>query len=136
MDGLAGLRHHTIVRRHHQDDDVGCLGTTGPHRGECLVTRRIEEGDHAARGLHVVCTDMLGNAASLTRRHFGTADVVEQRGLAVVNVAHDRDHRRTRDQLDILVFVVLLEEGIRIVQLGSERLVAHFLDDDHRRFLV
>ena len=31
---------------------------------------------------------------------------------------------------------VFLEEGFRIVELGGERLVAHFLDDDHRRLLV
>ena len=30
----------------------------------------------------------------------------------------------------------LLEEGVRIVELGGERRVAHFLDDDHRRLLV
>ena len=30
----------------------------------------------------------------------------------------------------------LFQEGFRIVQLGGQRLVAHFLDDDHGRFLV
>jgi hypothetical protein len=29
-----------------------------------------------------------------------------------------------------------LGEGFRVVELGGQRLVAHFLDDDHRRLLV
>ena len=64
-------------------------------------------------------------------------DVVEQRGLAVVDVAHDGDDRRARQQL-VLRFAVglFLEERVRIVQLGGERRVAHLLDDDHRRLLV
>jgi uncharacterized membrane-anchored protein len=35
-----------------------------------------------------------------------------------------------------LVLDVFLEEGFGIVQLGGERLVAHFLDHDHRGVLV
>ena len=31
---------------------------------------------------------------------------------------------------------LLLEEGVRVVELGGQRGVAHFLDDDHRRLLV
>ena len=40
---------------------------------------------------------MLGDATRLVRRHVGGAQRVEQRGLAVVDVAHDGDHRRPRD---------------------------------------
>ena len=47
-------------------------------------------------GLDVVRADVLGDAAGFAGGHLGAADVVEQRGLAVVDVAHDRDHRRTR----------------------------------------
>ena len=41
---------------------------------------------------------MLGDAARLVRRHVGGAQRVEQRGLAVVDVAHDGDHGRPRQQ--------------------------------------
>jgi hypothetical protein len=34
------------------------------------------------------------------------------------------------------VDALVVEEGIGIVELGGKRLVAHFLDDDHRRFLI
>ena len=45
---------------------------------------------------HVIGADVLRDAARLARRHVGAADVVEQRGLAVVDVAHHRHHRRAR----------------------------------------
>ena len=44
---LDRLRHHTVVRRDHQDRDVGGLRTTGTHGGERLVTRGVDEGDRA-----------------------------------------------------------------------------------------
>jgi hypothetical protein len=49
VDGFDGLRHHAVVGRHHQDDDVGGLGAARTHGGERLVARGVEEGDHAAR---------------------------------------------------------------------------------------
>ena len=49
VDGLDGLGHDAVVGRHHQHDDVGDLGAPGPHGGERLVARRVDEGDEAAR---------------------------------------------------------------------------------------
>jgi len=43
---------------------------------------------------HLIGADMLGDAARLVRRHVGGAQRVEQRGLAVVDMAHDGDHGR------------------------------------------
>ena len=53
---------------------------------------------------------MLGDAAGLTGDDVGLADRVEQRRLAVVDVAHDRDHGRALDE--ILVGVV--EDGLLV----------------------
>ena len=47
----------------------------------------------------VIGADVLGDSAGLAGHDVGLADVVEQRGLAVVDVAHDGDHRRPRHQL-------------------------------------
>ena len=44
----------------------------------------------------LVGADVLGDAAGLAGRHRGLADGVEQRRLAVVDVAHDRDDRGAR----------------------------------------
>ena len=88
-NGLLGLRHDAVVGGNDDDGDVGNLSTTGTHGGERLVTRSIQEGDMASvLQCHVVCTDVLGNATCLTGDNVGLADVVEQRGLTVVNVTH------------------------------------------------
>ena len=55
----------------------------------------------------------------------------------MVDVAHDRDDRRPRQCFGRVVGRgFLLGEGLRVVELGCQRLVAHLLDDDHRRLLV
>ena len=46
--------------------------------------------------LDLVGADVLGDPAGLAGDDVGVADLVEQRGLAVVDVAHDRDDRRPR----------------------------------------
>jgi hypothetical protein len=46
---------------------------------------------------------MLGDAAGFAGDDAGLADGVEQRGLAVVDVTHDGDDRRTRDELACVV---------------------------------
>ena len=78
VDGLNRLRHHAIVGRYHEDHDIGGLGTASPHGGERLVPRRIQEGDHTARGFHMVGTNVLGNATGLALHHFSATDVVQQ----------------------------------------------------------
>src|SRR5437773_1456813 len=69
MDRLDRLRHHAVVRRNHQHDDVGHFCTACAHRRKGLVARRIKEGDHAARGLDMVGADMLGDAARRSEEH-------------------------------------------------------------------
>ena len=55
----------------------------------------------------------------------------------MVDVTHHGDHRRTRQHLDSCSAVPSsFQEGFRVVELGGNRLVAHFLDHDHGRFLV
>src|SRR5690606_21081263 len=103
-----------------QDDDIGGLGTTGTHGGKRRVAGGVEEGNHAALGLHVVRTDVLGNATSLTGRHLGATDVVQQRGLAVVDVTHDGHHRRTRHRFTF--------EAQRLGELVFQDVVADQLD--------
>ena len=125
VDRLDRLRHHAVVGCHHQDDDVGGLGAARTHRGERLVARRVEEGDDAARGLDVVRADVLGDAAGLAGGDLGAPDVVEQRRLAVVDVAHHRHHRRTVLLADAGMAGVVDEERLGVVELGRERLVAH-----------
>src|SRR4051812_36099518 len=99
VDRLAGLRHHAVVGRDDDDRDVGDLGAAGAHGGERLVAGRVEEGDDLVADVDLVGADVLGDAAGLACDDVGLAHGVEQRCLAVVDVAHDRDHRRALDEV-------------------------------------
>ena len=52
----------------------------------------------AGRRRHLIGADVLRDAAGFARDDVGLADGVEQRRLAVVDVAHDGDHGRARLQ--------------------------------------
>ena len=134
LDGFDGLRHDAVVRAHHQDHDVGDLGAACTHGAERRVTRGIEKGHHALRSLDVVCADVLGDAAGLARRHLGAPDVIEQRGLAVIDVTHDGHHRRTGQHLESRVGLALqiVLDDIFLAQHGG---MAHLLDHQHRGVL-
>ncbi len=104
VNGFKCLRHHAIVGGHHDHNDVRDLGAARSHARKRFVARRIEEDNLASRGgrallgeLHLVGADVLRDAAGLASRNIGFADRVEQRSLAVIDVAHDGDHRRTRN---------------------------------------
>src|SRR5690606_14299233 len=102
-DRFLGLWHDAVVISDNDNNNVSSLGTACTHCRKGSVARGIEERDHALVSFYVVCTDMLGNAASFARRYLGATNVVEQRGLAMVNVAHDGDHRRTRLRLALVM---------------------------------
>ena len=110
IDCLYGLGHNTVVGSDHQDGDICGLSTTSTHGGERLVTRGIQEGHQAVLAiqvnLHLVGTDVLGDAAGLTRCHIGFTDRVQQTSLTVVNVTHDGNHRRTLGQILCATFVL------------------------------
>ena len=94
-DRLHRLRHDLIVGGDDQHHDIGDLGPAGAHRRERLVAGRVEEGDPlTSRQLHVIRADVLGDPAGLAGDHVRLANVVQQRGLAVVHVAHHGDDRR------------------------------------------
>ena len=130
-DRLDRLGHHAVVGGDDQDRDVGRLRAAGAHRGERLVARGVDEGDDPAVLLGLVRTDVLRDPAGLAGDDVGLADAVEQRGLSVVDVAHDGDDRRPRLEERVVV-VVLAEHGLQLElgllarldeqDLGAERL--------------
>ena len=79
----------------------------GPHGGEGLVARGVDEGDEPVVLDGLVGADRLGDATGLAGHHVGVADLVEQLRLAVVDVAHHGDDRRKRHG----GLVVAIEEG-------------------------
>ena len=50
VNSFEGLRHHTIIGRHDEDDDVCRLGAPRAHPREGFMSRRIEENNFAAIG--------------------------------------------------------------------------------------
>ena len=95
-NGLFGLRHNTIISSDNQNHDISTLGTACTHRGKCCVPWGIQETDHAVSGFYMVGTNVLGNTAGLALRNTRLADVVQQRGLAMVYVAHNGHDRCAR----------------------------------------
>ena len=122
VDRLHRLRHHAVVGRDHQDRDVGGLRTAGTHGGERLVTRGVDEGDQplvaVELGGDLVGADVLGDAAGLALADVGLADGVEQSGLAVVDVTHDGDDRRTELEILLVALVLAVGEVERLQQLA------------------
>ena len=80
------------------------------------MTGRVEEGQNLTTlGFHLIRADMLGDPARFAAHHVSSAQRIEQAGLAVIDVAHDRDHRRTRNRLAIVALVAL---GVSILALA------------------
>ncbi len=119
-DRLDRLRHHAVVGGDDEDRDVGDLRTARAHRRERLVTGRVDERDLFVAVLDGVRADALRDAAGFAGGDVGGAHAIEQRGLAVVDVAEDRDDRRTLGKhprlilflLDDDFFAGLLDDGV------------------------
>ena len=106
VDRLDGLRHHIVIGRNDDDRHVGHFRSASTHGRESLVARRIEERDTPpVVELHAVSADMLRDSAGLSGDHVGVAYIVEQRGLAVVDVSHHGHHRRTRHEVLLAVLL-------------------------------
>ncbi len=107
-DRFDRLRHDAVIGGDDQHDEIGDFRTASAHGGERGVARRVEEGDLLARfHLHLIGADMLRDAAGFARDNIGLAQRVQQRCLAVIDVAHDGDHRRARLQRDVHIFGAL-----------------------------
>ena len=130
VDRLHRLRHDAVVGGDHEYDDIGDLGAARAHRGERGVTRRIDEGDPAPRRRgHLVGADVLGDAAGLGGRNIGRADGIEQRRLAVIDVAHDGDDGRAR--LQVRRIVRSIEHALFDIRFGdTPHGVTELLGDD------
>ena len=130
-DGLLGGRHHTVISGDDNNRDISNLCTTGTHGSEGLMTWGIEEGDTATIfQLHIVCSDVLSDTTSLTCNHIRLANVVEQRCLTMVYMAHHSDNRCTGYQ--ILLFISLFghslgNSGTHVLGLKAE-LISHKID--------
>src|ERR1051326_7455913 len=142
-DRFDRLRHDVVVGGHDKHDDIGQLRAARSHRREGLVTGGIEKRDALfSVHLHHIRADVLGDPACLARDDVAAPDVIEQRRLAVVDVAHDGDDGGPGLELGFFVggfgddiFGDLREEPHLVPELvGHERdriLVQALVDGDH-----
>ncbi len=148
-DRLERLGHDPVVGGDHHDRDVGHPRAAGAHRGERLVTRRVEEHDALAVLDDFAGADVLGDAAALAGRHLGRPDRVEQAGLAVVDVAHHGHDRGARLQERGVVLLVqdflgrlgdlpvgLVEHAGMVRGLGLGDFIAELAGDERRGVAV
>ena len=133
-DRLARLRHDAVVGGDDEHGDVGDLRAAGAHGRERLVARRVDERDPAAGVLDLVGADVLRDPAGLGGDDVRLADAVEERRLAVVDVAHDGDDRRPRQE--ILLGVLELLEDLFLVGGVLDRDLAVELGADQVDLLV
>ena len=87
-------------------------------------------------GIHVISTDVLCYAPGLARRHVGLADVIEQGGLAVVDVTHHRHHRGARLRGTFVLRQGFLELVLQLVGADQLDFMSHLLDHQGRGVLV
>ena len=106
VDRLTRLGHDPIVGSDDDHGNVRDLRAASSHRGEGLVAWCIEEGDQATVDFHLIGADVLSDASCFTGGNARVADDVEQAGLAMVDVAHDGDNRRSRLEQSRILFLL------------------------------
>ena len=95
-----GLRHHPIVRGHNEHDDVRGFRSAGTHQRKRFVTRSIEKYYPAlliwiigTGHFDTVRADMLCDPTGFAAGDIGRANPIQEGGLAMIDVAHHRNHR-------------------------------------------
>ena len=136
VDRFQRLRHHAVVRPHHENHDVRDLRAAGPHPRERFVARRVDEHHFAAAHVHLVGTDVLRNSTGLALGHFRLAHGIEQAGLAVVHVAHHGHHRGPRLQHGRLFFLAADVEHHFLFERAHRHHTAEHLGQRRRRLHV
>ena len=96
IDRFNRLGHEAIVGCDDEHNNVGHIGAPGAHGGEGGVARSVDESDFRSLVIDAVGPDMLRDPTSFPRCHARLANGVHQRGLAVIDMPHERDDRGAR----------------------------------------
>ena len=142
VERLDGLRHHPVVRRHHQNGDIRDLRSPRTHGGERLMAGRVQERDDPAVLMDLVRADVLRDPSELLGNHVRSTDRVQEQRLPVIDVAHDGDDGRARNEPALVdrLFGLLLDLHLggddldRPAKLGPDQLdgvVGQRLTDRH-----
>ena len=142
-NGLEGLRHEAVIGSDDDDHDVGDIGTAGAHGGESGVAGGVEESDFLTLAVHTVGADVLGDATRFAGGHAGFADRIEERGFAMVDMAHESNDRGAGLELvdeflglgsfwnfDLLLDLVMAFGGVFFLAIEDEAVNVANLGDD------
>ena len=90
------LRHDAVIGRDNQHDDIGHISTPRAHGGEGSVARCVDESKCRAIMINGVSADVLRDSTRFASRYARLANRVKQRGLAMIDMAHERDDGTAR----------------------------------------
>src|SRR5438093_12513114 len=97
MNGFHGLRHYAVICSYYEHYNVSDLGPPRAHEREGFVPRCIQKDNAPPLYVYMVGADVLRDPSGLCLCHIGLAHGVQQGGLAVVDVTHNGNDRRSRD---------------------------------------
>jgi hypothetical protein len=135
VDRFACLRHDAVVSRDDENDDVGHTSAAGAHQRERFVAGRVEKHNPPAVDVGRIGADVLRDAARLALGDLGHPNRVEQRRLAVIDVAHDRDDRRALHQIS-RVDLTGLHLGELFLEAANQHLCAEAARDHRCRLAI
>ena len=110
VDGFLRLRHGAVIRRDHQDSYISYVGAARSHLSESFMPRSIDKGHLYVSVVDPVGAEVLGNSAVFLGGYLGFSNLVEQRGLAVVDMPQERYDRCLGDR--VLFFAGFLLDGL------------------------
>ena len=93
VNSLYGLRHDSVIRRHHQYGYIGHLCAPGSHGGESFMAGGVQEYYFPVPYLYLVGSNMLGNAPRLLFGDLCFPYPVKQRCFSMVDMTHYRNNR-------------------------------------------
>ena len=103
VDGFHGLGHYPVVRRHHQDSNVGDASAAGSNGGKGFVTGSVQKGDFVSIQFHLVGAHVLGNAACFFVRHLSLPDGIQETGFPVIHMTENSYHRWSGNQISFII---------------------------------
>ena len=95
VDGFYGLRHDAVVCGHNQHHKVGYFRTARTHGRKRLMPGGVQKCDPSLGGVNMIGTNVLGNPTGFVLGYPGFTDHIQQGRFTVVNMSHDRYHRRS-----------------------------------------
>ncbi|MNZ71314.1 hypothetical protein D3C78_896740 [compost metagenome] len=103
VNSLYRLRHNAVIGSYYDNRNICKLCTAGTHCSKRFMTRSIQECNFLTVNFNLVSTDMLRNTASFSACYICRTNRIQQRCLTMVNVTHDRNDRRTFQQIRFLI---------------------------------